>query len=145
MKQERGQIITRKKGVMSKRRRLGEQGEQAIYFYRKGKHAGPPRAASYLPRSGASELKDNGFSLPAACLTVSTLPWPGPTLHPQARGTAETAHTACACPSHPQERNRSLPATDFTGSQVTQTSSRYSSLMGAGRPQALSLHDNRKA
>lgn len=111
MKQERGQI-TREKGVVSKRRRLASRG-QAIYFYRKGKHAGPPRATSYLPWSAASEQKDNGFSLPAACLTVSTLPQPGPTLHPQATGTAETAHTACACPFPAPREEQMSPGNRF--------------------------------
>ena len=39
MKQERGQIM-RKKGVVSKRQRLGEQREWAIYFYKGGEHEG---------------------------------------------------------------------------------------------------------
>lgn len=52
----------RKKGVVSKRPRLGEQREWPIYFYKDGEHAGQLRTASYLPWSAKSQQeKGNGF------------------------------------------------------------------------------------
>lgn len=121
--------------MVSRKRRLGEQREEAIYFHRKeSKQASPEQPPTYNGQLRVSE-KVSGFSLPAACLIVSTLPQPGPPLcNPQAMGTSETAQKACTCPlSIPKGGTDLAPkATDFSGTQVTHTSSRCGSLMETG-------------
>lgn len=82
-----------------------EQREQAIYLFRKEKHAGQPRAAPYLPWSATSEQTGNRFSLPAACLPVSTLTAGTHPATPRPQAPQRQRRKPVPSPSHPEERN----------------------------------------
>lgn len=82
----------RKKGVVSRKRGLGEQREEAIYFHRKESMQASPEQPPTSNGQLRVSKKVSGFSLPAARLVMSTLPQPRPPPgNPQATGTSETA------------------------------------------------------
>lgn len=88
----------------------------------------PPRSARGKPEKG-NGAPEKGCSRVAACLTVSTMPQPGPP-----RGHRHLRHTqkagVCPLPTPPmREQTGPLKAAQFTGNQVLQKSPGYGSLM----------------
>lgn len=114
MKQERGQI-TREKGVVSKRRRLGEQGGAGHLFLQEGK-ARRPAQSNLLPAMVSSERAKRQWIQSACCLPHC--------VHPATAGThpASPGHRYCRDSTH--SLCLPLPApkrgTDVSRQQISQ-------------------------